>query len=325
MASSILITGGTTGLGYQVAINLARQFPNHHIVLASRTNTNSASDKINHLLRQRNVSFMHLDLSSASEVRTFISHWSVKNHPPIQYLLLNAGIQLSGPIEYTKDGYERTFAINHMNQALLLFLLMPYLAYNARIVITGSGTHDPAQPWPVPPARYTTAEELAHPLPEISKQGSLQFYSASKLASLMWMYALERRLSRLRESGKKQWTVATFDPGMMPGTSLARDTGFVLSWLFRHILPRCIPLLRIVVGSRNIHTAEESGRVLAWVVGGEEMKSSSGDYYEGEKVVMSSKESYDEEKQEELWRWTIKNIAENQEEITRFGMEASVY
>ncbi|KAL4749564.1 hypothetical protein BDW72DRAFT_204639 [Aspergillus terricola var. indicus] len=324
MSSSILITGGTTGLGYQVAINLARQFPNYHIVLASRTNTNNASDKINHLLRQRNVSFMHLDLSTVSQVRDFISHWSEKNHPPIQYLLLNAGIQLIGPIEYTKDGYERTFAINHINQALLFFLLMPHLAYNARIVMTGSGTHDPAQPWPIPPARYTTAEELAHPLPETCKHGSLQFYSASKLASLMWMYALERRLSTVRESRKKQWTVATFDPGMMPGTSLARDMGFVLSWAFRHILPRCIPLLRIVVGLKNIHTAEESGRVLAWVVGGEEMKSYSGGYFEGREMVKSSKESYDQDKQEELWRWTIRNIAENPEEIARFGMEASV-
>ncbi|KAL4867803.1 hypothetical protein BDV12DRAFT_170616 [Aspergillus spectabilis] len=263
---------------------------------------------------------MHLDLSSFTQVRTFVSQWAEKNFPPIRYLLLNAGVQLSGPLQYTKDGYERTFAINHLSQTLLFSLLTPYLTHTARIVITGSGTHDPAQPWPVPPAKYTSAEDLAHPSPETVKD-SQECYSSSKLAILLWTYALERRLKSLRESEQRNWTVANFCPGMMPGTNLARDLKPIAALLFRSVLPWFIPLMRIAIGSKNIHTPEHSGAALAWVTSSEEVTKSSGEYYEGRVTVKSSEESYDERKQEELWGWTVQTTAEGPEEIKRFVLK----
>ncbi|KAL4878196.1 short-chain dehydrogenase [Aspergillus karnatakaensis] len=322
MSRSILITGGTTGLGYNAALNLARAFPSHKIIIASRTNTNNAAESINWTTKQSNVVYMHLDLSSLSQVRAFASEWSSQSHPPIEFLLLNAGVQLAGPLQFTKDGYEKTFAINHMNQALLFSLLTPYLADNARITITGSGTHDPAQPWPVPPAKYTTAEELAHPSSSAGVTDAAQCYSNSKLASLMWSYALERRLAPLRDSGRKNWTVASFCPGMMPGTNLARDLNPVVRWVFKNIMPRLIPVLRIVVGSKNIHTADVSGAALARIATAEEFRGVSGGYFEGGGEVKSSEASYDEEKQEELWTWTVKSVAESPEEIARFRLRS---
>ncbi|KAL5334990.1 hypothetical protein BJX70DRAFT_376584 [Aspergillus crustosus] len=317
MSASILITGGTSGLGYHAAINLARQFPNHQIIIASRTNTNNASDRINRHLKQQNVSFMPLDLSSFTQVRAFVTEWTKESHPPIEYLLLNAGIQVAGPVKHTEDGFERTFAINHLSQALLFSLLTPYLTHDARIVLTGSGTHDPSQPWPVPPAKYTSAEDLA----DAKKvKDSQECYSNSKLITLMWSYALERRLKPLRESGQCNWTVASICPGMVPGTNLARNLGPVVACLFRVILPRCLPLLRIAVGSKNIYTPEYSGESIAFVAGAEEVRGVSGEYFEGRAVVKSSGESYEEVKQEELWEFTVKSIARGEEEVKRFGL-----
>lgn len=47
-----------------------------------------------------------------------------------------------------------------------------------------------------------------------------QRYASSKLANIMWAYALHRRLETLKA---KHITVVAFDPGLMPGTGLARE------------------------------------------------------------------------------------------------------
>jgi hypothetical protein len=48
------------------------------------------------------------------------------------------------------------------------------------------------------------------------------------------------------------------------------------------------------------------------------VKGVSGVYYEGDKEIKSSEDSYDKAKQEDLWEWTIKNTAADEEEIIRF-------
>ncbi|KAL2812783.1 NAD(P)-binding protein [Aspergillus cavernicola] len=318
---SILITGGTTGLGYYCSLSLARQFPKHHIIIASRTDTKDAAGSINRRLGQSNVSHMHLDLASLSQVRAFVQQWSTTEYPPIRHLLLNAGLQLPGPVEYSEDGYEKQLAVSLIGHALLFSLLLPHLAHTTRIVITGSGTHDPAQNWPVPAARYTTAEELAHPTTEMSKHPGNQRYSSSRLASLMWMYALERRLKKLRDTNQKNWTVASFCPGMMPGTNLIRASGRIEVFVWYHILPRCLPLLRWILGTSNVNTAETSGERLAWLTSGVKVADISGEYFEEKKQVQSSEASHDEAKQEELWEWTVRNIATSPDEIAQFSLK----
>lgn len=182
---SVLITGGTAGMGYHCAINIARQHPDYQIVLASRTNRHDAAAAINRLLGQANVSYLRLDLSSLAAVRSFVAEWEAKKYPPIQALLLNAGLQFPDGVGYTVDGFERTFAINHVGHALLFSLLKPHFADTARIVVTSSGTHDPAQKTGLPDAKYTTAEELSHPTPDSARNPGRQRYLTSKLVNVL--------------------------------------------------------------------------------------------------------------------------------------------
>ncbi|KAL3459176.1 NAD(P)-binding protein [Aspergillus heterothallicus] len=317
---SILITGGTAGLGYHCSFALARQYPNHRIVIASRSNTNNASDTINKTLNQSNVEYLRLDLGSLAEVRSFVASWSEKKYPPIEYLLLNAGLQFPGPVEYTVDGFEKTFAINHIGHALLFSLLIPDLAHTARIVITSSGTHDPAQKSGMPDALYSTAEELAHPTEESKKYPGRQRYPTSKLANVLWGYGLETRFKELRERKVRDWTIASFDPGLMPGTGLVRDGTAIERFIWSRILPRILPLLRLLL-SPNIHTPAESGENLAWVATSDKVRGTSGDYYEGNKKIKSSEVSYHKDKQEDLWEWTVKNIATSPDEVAQFSLK----
>ncbi len=253
--NTILITGGTSGLGYYCALDVARLCPESNIVLASRTDTNSAAALINETLGQSNVKFLPLDLSNLAKVRSFVRDWEATSHPPIQALLLNAGLQFPDGVRYTDDGIEATFGVNHVGHALLFHLLTPYLGDNARVVITASGTHDPVQKTGLPDAKYTTAEELAHPTAETAKNDGRQRYATSKLANVMWTYALHRRFAH--GPGKSRTAVA-FDPGLVPGTGLAREAPVILQFVWNYILPYMVPLLRRFL-SANVHTAQESG------------------------------------------------------------------
>lgn len=82
--------------------------------------------------------------------------------------------------------------------------------------------------------------------------------------------------------------------------------------------PDWCPLLRALLFP-NLHTPEESGRALARLAVAPEAQGQSGLYYsEGLRGIRSSKASYDEAKQEDLWRWTVDTLADNDEERKLF-------
>jgi NAD(P)-dependent dehydrogenase (short-subunit alcohol dehydrogenase family) len=311
---TVLITGGTSGLGFHAAHTIARDHPEYLIVIASRTDRDGAAASINKTLNQKNTIFLPLDLASRENVRSFVQTWESKSIAPIVALLLNAASQFPEGVRKTSDGIESTFAINHVGHALLFHLIFPHLATGARVVLTASGTHDPAQKTGLPDAIYTTAEELAHPTPQTAQYAGRQRYATSKLANVMWAYALHRRFVKLPD---KKLTVTAFDPGLMPGTGLAREASFLIRVLWKQVMPRIIPVLRFLI-NHNVHTPQESGRSLARLGVSDDVKGVSGVYYEGDKEIKSSEDSYDKAKQEDLWEWTIKNTAADEEEIIRF-------
>jgi NAD(P)-dependent dehydrogenase (short-subunit alcohol dehydrogenase family) len=314
---SVLVTGGTSGLGYECALNIARKYPEYQIIIAARSDANSSAETINKTLRQNNAQFLPLDLLQLSKVRSFASDWESRDFPPIQSMVLNAALQFPGPVEYSDDGFEKTFAVSHIGHALLLSLLRPHLADTARIVIVSSGTHDPLQDTGMPDAIYNTAEELAHPTPESAKANGRQRYTSTKLANVLYTYALGRRFEAINKRYGKKWTVTAFDPGLMPGTGLARKASTIEKFLWSRVLPHILPLLRLVM-SPNVHTVQESGKALARLAVGLDVEGSSAVYYEGMKVIESSEVSHDQAKQDDLWEWTVGTLAADDKEKRLF-------
>lgn len=310
---SVLVTGGTAGLGYHCALNIARKHPEYQIIIASRSDPTASADTINKILKQKNVRFLKLDLSKKSNVFSFAASWKAEKFPPIQSLVFNAALQFPGGAEYTDDGFEKTFAISHIGHALLLYLLSSYLADTARVVVVSSRTHNPAQKSGFPDAKYTSAEHLAHPPPALTKVNGRQHYTNTKLANVLYMYALHRRFQSINRKSGMHWTATAFDPGLMPGTSIAREANPVLRFLWIYVLPWIIPFLRLVL-TPNIHTPEDSGASLARLAIGSDVEGFSGVYFEGVKLIKSSQASYDEAKQEDLWKWTINSLARDEKE-----------
>ncbi|KAI0850819.1 NAD(P)-binding protein [Daldinia vernicosa] len=313
---SIIITGGTVNLGYYTALQIAKAHPEYLIIVSSRSDREHAADTINETLGQKNVVYIPLDLSSLQSVRTFAEDWASKKYPPIQALVFNAAIQHPGPLVKTVDGLESTFGVNHVGHALLFHLLCPYLAHKARVVVVSSGTHDPDQvTGGMPKPNYISAEEMAHPTSASINNPGLQRYAESKLVNILWTYALDRRLKQ--RVPEREITVNAFDPGLMPGTGLAREHNAFLRFLWKHVLPRIILLLRVIFVP-NIHHPNESAASLTRLAVGSDLEGESGKYFEGAKVIRSSKDSYDEVKQDDVWQWTVKYLAKGDEERERF-------
>lgn len=119
-------------------------------------------------------------------------------------------------------------------------------------------------------------------------------YTTSKLANVLFSYELARRLP-------PGVTVNAFDPGLMPGTGLAREQPAPLRFVWNHLLPRILPMMRRLI-SPNIHTPAESGAALARLVLDPVLAKVSGKYFEGLREISSSAESYDATRAAELWQ-----------------------
>ena len=111
----------------------------------------------------------------------------------------------------------------------------------------------------------------------------------------------------------------------MPGTGLARDAHPILQFIWLYVLPHLIGLFRYVFRLRyayspNVHTAQDSGFALARLAIGDDegVKGKSGAYFEGMREIKSSKDSYDEGKQDDLWEWTARTVARDETERRRF-------
>jgi NAD(P)-dependent dehydrogenase (short-subunit alcohol dehydrogenase family) len=193
----------------------------------------------------------------------------------------------------------------------------------ARIVFVSSGTHDPKQRTGMPAPRYPGSKALAwperHPDPDAGDEGAgvvgRRRYTTSKLSNLYATYELARRLTG---SGI---TSNAFDPGLMPGTGLARDWGPAARFASDRVLPLLQPVFDMF--RMNINTVETSGRALARLVTDPELEDVSGRYFEGEREIPSSELSYDRENAMELWETSAELVGLGAEEtVLRTGDQA---
>lgn len=204
---TVVMTGGTSGLGQVAARRLAAE-PDTRVLLGARPAPGRTGT-------------IPLDLSRLASVREFASAVERETGPEaIDVLVLNAGAQFARSADRTEDGFEATFAVNHLAHYLLLRLLLPKLAPGATVVITTSDTHDPKViPFGAP--RTLDPEALAHP-PATGSAGiasGFRAYAASKLCNLL----TARALAALPEAADRRLRVIAYNPGFTPGTGLARN------------------------------------------------------------------------------------------------------
>jgi len=139
--------------------------PDWHVVLACRNESkaNVTIDAIRQAYSNARVSFAPLDLFSLSSVRRLPKALDAMPIPPVGSLILNAGgINMKAKtLEFTVDGFERTFQLNFLGHFLLANLLIQHMTAPARIIFVSSDSHDPAatKRGRIAPPRYGPIEE----------------------------------------------------------------------------------------------------------------------------------------------------------------------
>lgn len=313
---TVIITGGNKGLGYYCAKAIATLDPNSHVIIASR-NQNQAALSVKRLIAQtgnKSIEALMLDLASTTSIRTFVKEFAAgvgaaspkENRPPLRAIVCNAGIQVVTGTTYTEDGFETTFAVNHLGHFLLVNLLLKHLVSPARVVFVTSGTHfpndQPNQTLSMPSPEYRNAKLLAFPdLASTQKEEDAytigrRRYTTSKLCNILCAYELSHRLQSQGYSTQQcPITVNTFDPGLMPGTGIIRDYDLIKRFAWTFLLPG----FRLF--APYVNTPHKSGKDLAKLILDTELAGVTGKYFVGLRQVPSSEESYDQNKAVELW------------------------
>ncbi len=297
-----IVTGANAGLGLACARALLERDSAWHVALAVR-DLGRGREALAQLPAPERCAAIELDLASLASVRAFPERFDRAALPPLRALVCNAGVQMMSPAHRSADGFELTFAVNHLGHFALVQGLRDRFVRPARIVVVSSDTHDPRRRTGMPQPRYTSAAALARPddghreSRNAARLGR-ERYTTSKLFNVLFAYELDRRLG----GGIQGINVNAFNPGLMPGSGLARDYGALQRAAWRFLMP----VLRVLPQVRGI---ERSGRDLAALAVDPAYEAITGRYFDGMRPIRSSEDSYDLEKARDLWETSERLIA----------------
>ena len=301
--ATILITGGHGGIGLACSKHLAANY-RMNLLLAGRSleRMEPVAEDLAKTYGVK-VNTVQLDTSSLASVRAaaakckeLLDQGAIDH---LQAIICNAGARIQD-LNYSAEGYEETFATNHLGHFLLLELLIDRVTENGRVIFTASGTHDPD----TMDGRLVGAvvEPNASLLANDGKEGRAptpagKRYSTSKLCNVLTAYELDRRL---RRSGSTIASIA-FDPGSTAGTGFLRAMPAPVRWLSGTALfQRFQRRLGITMGSAGF-----SGASLARLAADPDFAEASGKYLQSNDghliEARSSKMSYDEGRARRLW------------------------
>ena len=179
---TFLVTGANAGIGFEASKILAAR--GAHVILACRdeNRAEAAMNRIRTDVPGAELSVQSLDLADLDQVRDAAK--AVLAGPRIDVMVNNAGVMIP-PRTLTRQGYELQFGVNYLGTFAFTGLVHPHV--DDRIVVTGSIAH-----------RNGTMDYSD--LSAARSYHNWSRYQMSKLANLLHMFELDRRLSAAERS-----------------------------------------------------------------------------------------------------------------------------
>jgi len=273
---TVLVTGASSGIGKQTALALARDGAEVVMICRDRTKAEAAVAEIRAAVPDAKLDMLYADLSSLAEVRRVAAEFRAK-HARLDVLVNNAGAVIMERI-VTADGFEKTFATNHLAYFLLTQELLDLLKASApsRIVNVSSEAH-----------------RRAHlDLDDLNKEkhwAGFQAYCDSKLMNILFTRQLAKRLEGTGV------TVNALHPGVVStGFGQGEATGW-FKWGIKLAKPFFI-------------SAEKGARTSVWLASSPDVAGQSGGYYDKCKLRETTRQAQNMELAQKLWDVSAKLV-----------------
>lgn len=272
----VIITGANSGIGKETAIALARK--GARVIMLCR-NIEKAEKAMNDIKERANTESIDLiiaDLSDQESIHAAVEKFKAK-YDRLDVLINNAGSIIRERRE-TKDGYEMTFAVNHLGHFLLTLLLLDVLIKSApsRIINVSSAAH-----------RYGRFDFENINLE--ANYSSFRAYGNSKLANVLFTYELARRLEGTGV------TVNALHPGVV-------NSNFGKGQFSKFLTPF------VAFSTLFLISSEKGAKTSVYLASSDDVKDVTGKYFKKQKAVKTSKPSYNKETQKKLWELSLAMI-----------------
>ena len=260
-----LITGGTSGIGLETAVGIAKQGATIIITGHNTERGAKAQQEISKRADNPNIEFMLCDLAAQVDMHRFLLEFG-QRYWQLNMLVLNAAI-ITKHREETVEGIEKQFAVNHLSHFLLARRLLDKLIAGApaRIVVLTSDGHKHGR---LAFADYLQSKNNYRPL---------QTYFQSKLANLMLVFAYARELDDIGV------TINAVHPGRA-NTNLLRE----------------MPLWVQTASWATAVSANKAAEGPIYLATSPEVETVSGQYFDKKEIATAAEQAYDEAAQKKL-------------------------
>jgi NAD(P)-dependent dehydrogenase (short-subunit alcohol dehydrogenase family) len=266
MSEIAVITGTTHGIGRVTSRELARAGWTVVMLCRDVAAGNAVRAEIIGQVPAAAVHVIRCDLASLASVRACASA-VLREFGPIGLLINNAGM-VSTRHRMSEDGYELTFASNHLGPFLLTALLSERLSARARIINVASRVH------------YRGRLELDRVADPRASYSSMAAYAQSKLANVLHAFVLARRYAGT------QVCVNCLHPGVVA----------------TNLLPAWLRLVKPLI-SRVMFDSERGARTSLYLALSNEVTGVSGRYFDENQLPQAAAPlANDPQQQQSLWQ-----------------------
>ena len=268
--TTILITGGNSGIGFAAAQMLAKAGATTVLLARNKTKGQSAIEEIKKFAGHDRVGLVIGDLSNLSSLQLAAEQYKTA-FGKLDILINNAGGMFPEK-KTTQDGFEYTFGINHLGHFYLTAQLLDLLKASPQGKIINVASE----------ASKMGTMDFEDLMFDNNNYSELKAYGRAKLANIIFTYSLAEKL---KETGIQSYSM---HPGPVR-TNFGNESKGIMKWMIKLMRPFFL-------------TPKQGADTIVWLASEKQPGEMNGKYFAKRKPIQSKLETYESKVQEQLWQ-----------------------